>query len=52
MLEGLRKPYAVRIATGYEIIRGKHFSRSGENSDFYLESGKTGIIKKSQGKLK
>ena len=39
-------------ATGQEIVRGENLQGQGNVSEFYSGSGKIGILKKSQGKLK
>jgi len=41
-----------RVAKGQEMVRGKILQVQGKVKGFYFESGKIGISKKSQGKLK
>ena len=40
------------VATGQEMDQGKKFFISRKYQGIYSESGKIGILKKSQGKLK
>ena len=40
------------VATGQEMVREKILQGQGNVRGFYSGSGKTGILKKSQGKLK
>ena len=41
-----------RVATGQEMVEEKNFFKVRENAEFYFESGKIDILKKSQRKLK
>ena len=48
-----RMPNNYMVATGQEIVTGKKILQGqGNVREFYSGSGKTGILKKSQGKLK
>ena len=40
------------VSTGQETVRGKIIQGQGKVREFYFESGKIEILKKSQGKLK
>jgi hypothetical protein len=41
-----------RVATGQEMVKAKILQGQGKVWEFYFESGKIAILKKSQGKLK
>jgi len=43
---------STRVATGQEMVREKILQRQAKVREFYFESGKIDILKKSQGKLK
>ena len=46
-------PFSTMVATGKEMVRGKKILQSqGNVREFYSGSGKIGILKKSQGKMK
>ena len=49
---GIHVTFPVMVATGQEMVREKILQGQGNVREFYSGSGKIGILKKSQGKLK